>query len=257
MHAEFLLLLQSLQVPTSTWDGISKLVDEYMNKSLRILELCNLLTSAINEMNRNLLKIDVASRSMSQGESLANIQVLAVRDTKLYGSLKWKNEDSTEIPMNKINSKNSTTNIICAITGAMTIISSILFCIIFCPIPVELEKEIHCELPQMKLFVDSVQELAKCFNNKSNIHVDNLFVAFLGHEMIEQEITETKSQTEKQIATDIDKLKRTKASIQEKSAALKVSLEVFELEVTKVFEEVLRGRNKLLQQITPMQQNLN
>lgn len=251
MHADFLLLIQSLKVPMISWNGISKLLDEYMNESLNILELCNLLKSAVNEMNRNLIKIDIAARNKSEGKSLEDIQILDVQATKFYGSLRWKNEDSIEVRMHMSKTKNCTTNTLCAIRGAITIISSILFGVIVYPIPVEIKKEIYCELPQIKLFVDSTQELVKCFNNKSNIPVGNIFVAFLGNEISERAITDTKSDPKKLSVIDRE------ASTQQKSAALKVGLEVFELEVTKVFEEVLRGRNKLLQQITPTSKNID
>ncbi|KAL3503990.1 hypothetical protein ACH5RR_033831 [Cinchona calisaya] len=142
-----------------------------------------------------ILRIDIAVTSMSDGESLADIQGLDRQGMKLYDTLKWKSDNSSEVPMHI--SKN-----------------------------------------------DSIQDLAKCFNNKSNITVGNPFVAFLDYEMIEKSIIGTKFHLNNQNVTE-----RAKATIQQKSTDLKVGLEVFESEVTKVFEEVLRSRNKLLQQV--------
>ncbi|KAH0711800.1 hypothetical protein KY289_007759 [Solanum tuberosum] len=46
-----------------------------------------------------------------------------------------------------------------------------------------------------------------------------------------------------------EEIKRIKDVILQKSIALKVGLEKFESQVNQVFEDVLKGRNKLLQMV--------
>lgn len=88
----------------------------------------------------------------------------------------------------------------------------------------------------MKKFLNSFQDLVTCFDDKFGISG----AEFVEYELIEKVIRDAME--------DKERLERIKVSTEQKSEALKVGLETFELEITQVFEQVIKGRNMLLQQ---------
>lgn len=245
MHSEFLLLVfHRLNGGVNT-----RFLDEYMDESLNILELCNLLKSATSEMNRFCIKIDIAMKSKCFDEYLDEIQTLGRRRVgKIQNTIKGR---SLTIDT-KDSYRNGGGGAATAMRGAMRIISSILVSVILYPVPVKPDdKKIYSEFPQIKSFIDSLQVLARCFNGENGISGGKSFLGSVEYESVEEAIRNAKTQIRKKDdAEEEEKLERSKVLIMEKSAALKVGLEGFESEITKVFEEVLKGRNKLLQQIT-------
>lgn len=247
MHREFLLLVLHRFNVSMSWNGgvNTRFLDEYMNESLQILEICNLLKSATSEMNRFCIKINIAMESKCFDEFLDEIQTLGRKVGKIQNTIKGRSL--------RIDTKDSYRNggAAAAMREAMRIISSILVSVFLYPVPVKPadEKKIYSEIPQMKSFLDSVQVLARCcFNGKNGISGGKSFLGSVEYESVKEAIRDAKKDDAEE--EEEEKLERSKVLIKETSAALKIGLEEFESEITKVFEEVLKGRNKLLQQIT-------
>ncbi|PHT99365.1 hypothetical protein BC332_31708 [Capsicum chinense] len=74
-------------------------------------------------------------------------------------------------------------------------------------------------------------------------------IGFPEYEEMEKAIMQVKEKLKRGYGEDEEEIKKNKDVILQKSKALKAGLEKFESQVNLVFEEVLKGRNKLLHMI--------
>lgn len=251
MHSVLVNWFENSKPPVS-WSGISSNhLDEYMNESLNIMELCNLLKSAASGIDRYLFTIDFAVKDMESGDnSLHEIQKLELDSNKVSGIQRWNDIHTQKpaIPKHKCRDSSVSASVIYALRSAMNMISLILLYAFGYPITMKHEK-LYCLNPQIKPFMDSVKDLTSCFEQKHQIPAENPRVAILEYDLMEKAIDETRAQLNMGMAADEEKLQRNRRLIEQKSLDLKAGLEVLESENSQLFKEALRGRNKLIQMI--------
>ncbi|KAA8538614.1 hypothetical protein F0562_028192 [Nyssa sinensis] len=248
LHSEFLLLFEKFKVSIS-WDGVNDLLDEYMKETLNILDLCNLLKSTIFKIDRYGLMVDFAAKFLRDSVSLsspskAEIERLEKESKKLYGVENLKDVNLFKAGMSKTKCKDSAVHVIYAVKIAMTIISMLICSVIICPIPIKIDKGGYCGFPQMKPFLNSVQNIIDYFEKKFQNAGDNTRLALKENAMIEKAIVEIKAQLIKGITADKENFVTTIELLKQRSVVLKEGLQVLESEVNQVFEEVVKGRNQ-------------
>ncbi|XP_019184489.1 PREDICTED: protein BPS1, chloroplastic-like [Ipomoea nil] len=250
MHSMLVVLFENVKPPLS-WSGISSNhLDEYMDESLDILELCNLLKYAASGINRYCLKIDFALEDIQSGEvdSLHEIQKPELDSNKVSKIERWRNTNTHKPAITKHKVKDSSFSVIYGLRSAMNIISLILLYAFRYPIPTKHEK-LHCLNPQLKPFMDSVKDLTSCFEQKRQMPAENLSAGFLEYDLMEKAIDELRAQLNKEKAAEEENLQASRRLVEQKAMALKAGLKVFESEIIQLFEAALRGRNKLIQMI--------
>ncbi|XP_031116076.1 uncharacterized protein LOC116019860 isoform X1 [Ipomoea triloba] len=252
MHAMLVVLFENAKPPLS-WSGMSSNhLDEYMDESLDILELCNMLKSAASGIDRYCLMIGFALKDMQSGEddslSLHEIQKPELGSNKVSEIERWRNINMHNPGITKLKFKDSSFSVIYALRSAMNIISLILLYAFRCPIPKEHEK-LHCLNPQLKPFMDSVKDLTSCFEQKRQMPAENLRAGFLEYDLMEKAVDELRAQLNKEMAAEEENLQASRRLVEQKSMALKAGLMVFQSEIIQLFEAAVRGRNKLIQMI--------
>ncbi|PHT83841.1 hypothetical protein T459_12284 [Capsicum annuum] len=108
---------------------------------------------------------------------------------------------------------------------------------------------ICCNSSPTKSFRDSINELATEFQRKFCKDGEKWMIGFPEYEEMEKAIMQVKEKLKRGYGEDEEEIKKNKDVMLQKSKALKAGLEKFESQVNLVFEEVLKGRNKLLHMI--------
>lgn len=238
LHSEFLLIiLEKSKVIPFTWID-DDFLNLYMNESLNIMELCNMLKSSSFKINLYKLTIDATIKNLNNSEAEAF--------TSIQPIVQWDNKRILIQEMQK----DCCSNFICTIRVAMSLLSFILLSVFLYPTKnykLEIVDRICCKYSSpIKSFRDSVNELATQFQRKYWKDGQRGVRGFYEYEEMEKAIMEAK---EKLKGGYEEEIKRNKDVIIQKSTALKVGLEKFESQVNQVFEEVLKGRNKLLHMV--------
>ncbi|XP_055834453.1 uncharacterized protein LOC129903006 [Solanum dulcamara] len=238
LHSEFLLIiLDKSKVIPFTWIN-DDLLNLYMNESLNIMELCNMLKSSSFKINMYHLTIDATIKNLNnyEAEAFANMQPIVQRDNK-------------RILIQEMQ-RDCCSSLICTIRVGMSLLSYILSSVFMYPTKnykLEVVDRTFCKNSStIKSFRDSVNELATEFQRKYYKDGQRGVIGFYEYEEMEKAIMQAKEKFKRGYEEEI---KRNKDVILQKSAALKAGLEKFESQVNQVFEEVLKGRNKLLHMI--------
>ncbi|KAG5575334.1 hypothetical protein H5410_055468 [Solanum commersonii] len=234
LHSQFLLIiLEKSKVIPFTWIN-DDMLNLYMNESLYIMELCNMLKSSSFKINMYHLTIDTTIKNLNhyEAKTFANMQPIEQRDNK-------------RILIQEMQ-RGCCSSLICTIRVAMSLLSYILLNVFM--YPTKNYNRICCKYSSpIKSFKDSVNELATEFQRKYYKDGERGVIRFYEYEEMEKAIMEAKEEFKS--GYEEEETKRIKDVILQKSIALKVGLEKFESQVNQVFEEVLKGRNKLLQMV--------
>lgn len=239
LHSQFLLIiLEKSKGIHFTWIN-DDMLNLYMNESLNIMELCNMLKSSSFKINMYHLTIDTTIKNLNHHEAkaFASMQPIVQRDNK-------------SILIQEMQ-RDCCSSLVCTIRVAMSLLSYILLNVFMYPTKnykVEVVDRICCKYSSpIKSFKDSVNELATEFQRKYYKDGERGVIRFYEYEEMEKAIVEAKEKFKS--GYEEEEIKRIKDVIFQKSIALKPGLEKFELQVDQVFEEVLKGRNKLLQMV--------
>lgn len=245
LHSEFLLIiLEKSKVPPFTW--INDLLNLYMKESLNIMELCNMLKLSSFKINMYHLTVDATIKNLNhyEAEAFANMQPIVQRDNKrilIHGGLNYQEMQRDCSSLN-----------IYTIRAAMSLLSFILLNAFLYPTNIhklEVNRSMCCSSSPIKSFRDSVNELATEFQRKFCKDGEKWMIGFYEYEEMEKAIMQAKEKLKRGYGEDEEEIKRNKDVILQKSTALKAGLEKFESQVNQVFEEVLKGRNKLLHMV--------
>ncbi|XVF63275.1 hypothetical protein PTKIN_Ptkin09bG0074700 [Pterospermum kingtungense] len=190
VHFHFLCFVQQFE-PT-----VLLCIEEYMKESLILLDFCNSLKSAISEMNRYRLVVDVAAEKLRTASAKSEIERLEREGKKLYVM-----DDHKGKIFNLFNQE---------------IMSK--------------TKEQRCE---------GLNGINK--NCGKPVLVEN--------KMVESTVFHIKNQTSRRVAIDEEKYMMSIDLLKNNAIALKEGLEMFESAVTELFEEAVKGRNKVLAMI--------
>ncbi|XP_070057337.1 uncharacterized protein [Nicotiana tomentosiformis] len=238
LHSEFLLMiLEKLKVPF-TWNNVfNNIMNLYMNESLNIMELCNMLKSSSCKINMYRLRVDTTIKNLNnyRREAFANMQSIQKENKRIHGGICQE--------MNR----DCSSDLLYAITVAMSLLFFILISVFLYPTSkVEVDDKNLCNSPGIKSFRDSVNGLVTDFHRKYYRDGERWMIGFHEYEEMEKAIMQAKAKLKRGHAEDKEDIKRNKEVILQKSAALKAGLEKFESQINQVFEQVLKGRNKLL-----------
>lgn len=239
LHSEFrLVILEKSKVPC-TWIN-DNLLNLYMKESLNIMELCNMLKSSSFKINMYHLIVDATIKNLNNYEAV--ICQYAINCTK------GQQENSY--------SRNATKGLLfkfdCRIGVVMSLLSYILLSVFLYPTKnykLEEVDRICCNSSPTKSFRDSINELATEFQRKFCKDGEKWMIGFPEYEEMEKAIMQVKEKLKRGYGEDEEEIKKNKDVMLQKSKALKAGLEKFESQVNLVFEEVLKGRNKLLHMI--------
>ncbi|PHU27224.1 hypothetical protein BC332_05556 [Capsicum chinense] len=240
LHSEFLLIILEKSKLPFTWIN-DNLLNLYMKESLNIMELCNMLKSSSFKINMYHLTVDATMKNLNnyEAESFANMQSIVQRDSK-------------RILIPEMQLRDCCSSLICTIRVAMSLLSYILLSVFLYPTKnykLEEVDRICCNSSPTKSFRDSIDELATEFQRKFCKDGEKWMIGFPEYEEMEKAIMQVKEKLKRGYGEDEEEIKKNKDVILQKSKALKAGLEKFESQVNLVFEEVLKGRNKLLHMI--------
>ncbi|XVE60799.1 hypothetical protein DITRI_Ditri05aG0156000 [Diplodiscus trichospermus] len=226
-------------------------IEEYMKESLILLDFCNNLKSAISEMNRYRLVIDVAAEKLTTASSKNEIQRLERESKKLYGVEKGKILSLFNQEMPKTKSKDVHVRVIHAVKGTTSILCLLLFSTIFYPVAIEVDDQLYTNFAQLKLFSISVRNLV-CSFNEGLEGIDKKWPkpVLVENKMVESTVFHIKNEASRRPDIDEDNYLMSVDLLKNNSKALKEGLEMFESAVTELFEEAVKGRKKVLAMIT-------
>ncbi|KAJ8551275.1 hypothetical protein K7X08_000645 [Anisodus acutangulus] len=247
LHSEFLLIiLEKSKVPFTWTSVINDFLNLYMNESLNIMELCNMLKSSSSKINLYHLRVGATIKNLNnyQAEAFANMQSILQRDNKrniIHGGLN-----------NQEMQRDCYSSLIYTIRVAMSLLSFIFLSVFLYPTnnyKLEVDRIICCNSSPIKSFRESLDELATDFQRKYYKDGQRRVMGFYEYQEMEKAIMQAKEKLKRGYGEDEEEIKRKKDVILQKSVTLKAGLEKFESQVNQVFEEVLKGRNKLLHMV--------
>ncbi|OIT36697.1 hypothetical protein A4A49_12692 [Nicotiana attenuata] len=241
LHSEFLLIiLEKLKVPF-TWNcAFNNLLNLYMNESLNIMELCNMLKSSSCKINMYRLRVDITIKNLNNygREAFANMESIQRENKRIHDEICQEMK------------RDCSNNILYAIRVAISLLYFILVSVFLYPTSMVEVDKILCNSPGIyKSFRDSVNGLVTDFQRKYYRDGERWKIGFYEYEEMEKAIMQTKAKLKRGHVEDKEEIKRNKEVILQKSAALQAGLEKFESQANQVFEEVLKGRNQLLHMI--------
>lgn len=238
--------------------------EEYMKESLILLDFCNGLKSAIAEMNRYRLVVDVAAEKLLRSTyNKSEIERLETESKKLYVMEDQKGKIIFSLlkqEMSKTKSNKDANNIagvVYAVKGTMNTVCSLLFSTIFYPVSIKMDDiglyTKNFPDDQLKLLSDSLRNLICRFSEGINYKKCGKPVLVENIKMVESTVFEIKNQAWR-VANyiddeDEDKYLMSIDLLKNNCVALKEGLEMFESAVTELFEEAVKGRNKVLAMI--------
>ncbi|XP_070029368.1 uncharacterized protein [Nicotiana sylvestris] len=237
LHSEFLLIILEKSKVPFTWNSVfNNLLNLYMNESLNIMELCNMLKSSSCKINMYRLRVDINLNTYRR-EAFANMQSIQRENKTIHDEICQEMK------------KDCSNNILYAIRVAISLLFFILVSVFLYPTSKVEVDSICCNSPGIKSFRDSVNGLVTYFQRKYYRDGEKWKIGFYEYEEMEKAIMQTKVKLKRGHVEDKEEIKRNKEIILQKSAALQAGLEKFESQANQVFEEVLKGRNKLLREI--------
>ena len=257
IHSHFLCYLESSEVPPS-WAGV-KMLDEYMTASLDLLDLCNLLRLALSSLDRYRMMVDVAiNRLEDHGFSIEASKIELERlergRSDWFSEVeKWRGTNSNKEEMSKMKMKtmtktNNNKHVLQVIRSAMSILSLLIVCSILHPSSIEINEGICTGLPGLDLFLDSIQKLVRCFAERVRAEKDKGRLVLYENERIDDAFASLKVSVvngdEKGVIVEkVEKLRK-------RCVALKEGLDLFEGVMNELFEDVVKGRKRMIEFIT-------
>ncbi|KAL6007719.1 hypothetical protein ACLOJK_033220 [Asimina triloba] len=242
MHSEFLLYVERSRLPISSkgedW------FDEYMKESVNLLDFCNMLRSAASGLERYRMAVEFMTRRLKDGAS-SEIQKMEIERVegesekmpaaiKKWGDAGWKKREKG------INS------IMFSLRGTAMIISSLLLSAFISTASVDVSGELGHEFSQLGPFGSSLIALAHRCRDGIQATNTNSGMGLIEYNMVERAINDLKTQVAEGMVEDREKVARSVDVLRHRCLALKEGLEIFGCAVNEVFEEVIRGRNKLV-----------
>ncbi|KAL9234633.1 hypothetical protein vseg_009484 [Gypsophila vaccaria] len=261
-HRHFLEYLERTK-ESDPWEGVT-MADEYMNASLDLLDLCNLLKSAITSVDRQRIMVDFMVKNVKDGSFMTMADKIELerneteKSNNIFKFRKWREMNINERKFSKVKIKSRTKmHVFQPISSIMSILSLFIFCSILHPIPIKIHKRFYRGFQNMDLFSESVRKLAITFGQKlqavqgkgkSVLH-ENAMIQDALAALTAEFVSGKASEDEQKLAICLDRLKNS-------SLALKQGIDSFESVVNELFEDVIKGRKRVISLITTNNQNL-
>lgn len=256
IHSHFLCYLESSEVPPS-WAGV-EMLDEYMTASLDILDLCNLLRLALSSLDRHRMMVDAAiNRLEGHGFSIeaSKIELERLergRSDRFSEVEKWRETNFNKEEMSKMKmkamTKSNNKHVLQVIRSTMSILSFLIICSILHPTPIEINEGIYTGLSGLDSFLDSIRKLVHCFGERVRAEKDKGRRVLYENEMVDDAYASLKlhvvNGVEKGVIVEkVEKLRK-------RCVALKEGLDLFEGAMNELFEDVIKGRKRMIELIT-------
>ncbi|KNA14697.1 hypothetical protein SOVF_104510 [Spinacia oleracea] len=237
----------------SSWEAVH-MIDEYMSATLDLLDLCNLIKSAISGLDKYRMMIhftvtrlnDVAfssSRSKVELERVERENYNEFFDVKKLRELKLNKEGVMT---------NTNMQVMQGIRSTMYVISLFIFCSILHPIQVTADEGFYVRFCNSGSSPDCIRKLVACFNEKYQNAQQFKRPVLHENEMVEDAFDEFKGiiVSTREAGVDAGKLAKSLETLKDKSLVLKEGLDLLEYEVDELFENVIEGRKRVINLLT-------
>ncbi|KAL2893610.1 Histidinol-phosphate aminotransferase chloroplastic [Bienertia sinuspersici] len=256
-HSQFLADFERLEVPAS-WDVVHML-DEYLNATLDMLDLCNLLKSVISGLDRYRMMIDfmvnkLNDASFSTMASKNEFEIIKRENhNKFFNVKKLREMNLDKDGVSKVKLKNGTNmHALQAFRSTMSIISLFVFCSIRHPIPIKIDKELYTRFYNLDSSSNCIRKLITSLGERFQSAQELRRPVLLEIEMIEDAFANFKEHvmSSKKVTIDDKILAKTLEVLKKRSLALKEGLDLLECEVNELFENLIEGRARVINLIT-------
>ncbi|KAG9444110.1 hypothetical protein H6P81_015450 [Aristolochia fimbriata] len=253
MQIGFFELVEKMKVPMSM-DGEDWL-DHYMKQTVALLDFCNLLKTAISPIERYCMVVEFAARRIDEDPYNAEIEKLEAEcgefdrisggniDQKYLQEVKLLG--STVVPGTGIKFKKGTNPVLYVVKITVFIVSLLLVSAVVSPVSIDIDGD-QPEFPQMMgPFASSLRALARSFRERirRKPEGDSSAIDVAEHETVRRAIEDVRAQLGTE---DRENVLRSVESLKTKCGDLKEGLEAFSSAVDEVFEEVIKGRKKMM-----------
>ncbi|KMT20076.1 hypothetical protein BVRB_1g000950 [Beta vulgaris subsp. vulgaris] len=250
-HTHFLLDFKRSKVMAS-WEVVCML-DEYMSASLDLLDLCNLLKSAISGLDRYRMMIDfmvtrLNDATFSTTKNKIELERLERENyNKFFDVKKLREMNLNKERVSKVKLKTRTNmHVLQAIRSTMCIVSLFIFCSILHPIPVRIDDGFYAGM-NLDSSSDCIQKLITSLGEKFRNAQGLRKPVLLENEMIEDAFAEFKGHvSSREVSVDEGKRAKSLEILKKSSMALKEGLDLLDCEVNELFENVIEGRKRVI-----------
>ncbi|XP_068661871.1 UPF0496 protein 4-like [Aristolochia californica] len=249
MQVEFFTLVEKLKLPISL-EGEDWL-DHYMKETVALLDFCNLLKTAISPVERHCLEVEFMARRISDDPLDASYKAEIKRlegecgYLDLSGGINQKLQDVRldTVISSGIKFKKGTNPVLYVVNITMIIVSLLVVSAVVAPVSIDMDGELRSEFPQMFSFVSSLRILVCAFRERiRRSEGDSGVINVSEHEMVQRAFENVKAQANE----DREKVLRSLVLLKKQCIDLKEGLEAFGSTVDEVFEEVIKGRKKMM-----------
>ncbi|KAK9743314.1 hypothetical protein RND81_03G231600 [Saponaria officinalis] len=240
------------------------MVDEYMSASLDLLDSCNLLKSAVTGLDRQRVMVEFMVKTVKDASFITMADKIKLErneieeSNNLFKFTKWREMDVNERNVSKVKIRSRRKmQVLQPISSIMSIISLFIFYSILHPIPVKIHERFYKGFQNMDLFSEYVRKLAITFGKKlqdvqgkgrSVLH-ENAMIQDTLAGFTAEFVSGKAGKDERKLAERLDTLK-------DSSLALKQGIDLFESVVNELFEDVIKGRKRVIGLVTTNNQNL-
>ncbi|XP_019451793.1 PREDICTED: uncharacterized protein LOC109353887 [Lupinus angustifolius] len=253
IHSHFSIFTQKSENPTSFWEGGTYL-NLYMQETLTLLDLLNLIKLAISAMVRYRLIAEFTAQKLlahseypNDAEIKCEVERLEGESRQLYGVQRWKDIDfkmkcSPKVKGNDLN----VMHVANVFRTIMAVISMLLFSVMFYPVSVEVDQKVFDQFPQLKSISTSLKNIVYVLSHRLHQIQDHSRPVLVEYKMTEKVVMHMKGDILHGDAMDTRFTQKNSDLLQNSSMVLRNGLQLFENAVNEFFDEVTRGRNRLL-----------
>ncbi|CAL0323390.1 unnamed protein product [Lupinus luteus] len=210
MHSHFCIFTEKSENPTSFWEGAHS---EHPNSA---------------EIKREIERLEGESR-------------------QLYGIQRWKDIDFKVNcgPKIKANDSNAM-HLANVLKTIMAVMSMLLFSVLFYPVSVKVDQKVFDQFPQLKSISTSLKNIVYVLSHRLHKIQDLSVPVLVEYKMTEKIVMHMKADILQGDAMDRRFSQKNSDLLQNSSVVLRNGLQLFENAVNELFDEVTRGRSRLL-----------
>lgn len=247
-QADLLALFRRSRLPTS-FGAKEGWFDLYMEETTVLLDLCNHLRSVTSCISRYRIVVDLVMHQIQKG-STPEFEALEAEHQKLTEATRQREttktpDDATTAPPEQIQCDTSATGVAMLAAKCATVaISMIIISAFTSPVSIDVEEEqITGEFPQLGPLAGSLASLVAHFRESCG---GGPGVALAELELVRDSVGDLRRQLERGKSEDGVELGRSVELLGQRSVVLKEGIEMFDAAVDEVFDEMIEGRNELL-----------
>lgn len=249
MQVEFLKLVNKSGLSFSL--GGENGLEEYMEATIMQLDFCNLLKKAISKVERYQMVVSFAVKKLQSDRSISTYK-LEIDKLETERKTLLNVQNSGDIMLDKRipecrKCKKGINSVLFMIKSTMTIVLLLLVSAIVSPVSIDMGRDIGNGFHHLGPFATSLMVLNSQFRERNLEPEGRLNVGLVEKEMVEKAVADIKSQIVEGMEEDKEKLSRSVDMLKRRSEDLKVGLDMFDSAVNEVFEEVIKGRKKILE----------